>query len=168
MSEETQRPLILVADDDWLNRDMLRDFLTQEGYGVIRASNGVETLAALSDHPIDLVLLDIKMPDINGYEICRKVRATPEIQHLPIIMLTGMDSDDDLQEALKAGTDDFITKPFNSTLLLAHVRTLVRLKLLQDKVSAYEDGFREIVQKHAAPSAADAILEELDRMEEQL
>jgi signal transduction histidine kinase len=126
---------ILVVDDVPQNVRLLEAVLGSSGYAVTSASSGREALEKVkAEHP-DLVLLDIQMPEMNGYEVCRRVRADPETRFLPIVMVTSSDSEVRL-DALDAEADDFITKPFDQQELLARVRSLVRIKQYHDTIEA--------------------------------
>jgi DNA-binding response OmpR family regulator len=116
-------PCILVADDDSKVLNMIRRVLESEKYQVITASSGESALAALKNQTVDMVILDIIMPDIDGYAVCRTVR---QHSNVPIIMLTAMGRDEDKVKGLDAGADDFVTKPFSTAVLLARIRAVLR------------------------------------------
>jgi adenylate cyclase len=126
---------VLVVDDVPTNIRLLEAILTSHGYAVISAGSGREALdGVMADRP-DLVLLDIQMPEMNGYEVCRRLRKVPATEFLPVVMVTSSDSEV-RSEALEAGADDFITKPFNQQELLARVRSLIRIKRYHDTVQS--------------------------------
>lgn len=126
---------ILVVDDDPVNRQLVSYVLSQEGHAVTPADGGPSALEVLRSIPVDLVILDIRMPDMNGHEVCRRIRADPATEALPVIMLTAEDSDEKLP-SLDAGADDFVLKPFDRAELLARVRSLLRIKRYHDTISA--------------------------------
>ncbi len=127
---------ILVVDDTPLNVKMLADLLTFKGYQAITAASGAEGLAKIeAEHP-DLVLLDVMMPGMNGYEVCRQIRANPATGILPVVMVTALDPAQERIKGLEAGADDFLTKPINQPELLARVRSLLRIKELYDTVQS--------------------------------
>jgi adenylate cyclase len=127
---------ILVVDDTPLNVKILADLLTFKGYRVVTAASGAEGLAKIeSEHP-DLVLLDVVMPGMSGYEVCQKIRANPVTGILPVVMVTALDPAQERIKGLEAGADDFLTKPINQPELLARVRSLLRVKSLYDRVEA--------------------------------
>ncbi len=128
----TQR--ILVVDDTPLNVKLLEDVLTVKGYDVVTAISGQEALDKISSASIDLVLLDVMMPDMNGYEVCRAIRAVARTALLPVIMVTALDAKEERINGLEAGADDFLSKPVNKPELLARVRSLLRIKSLYDEV----------------------------------
>ncbi len=126
-------PRILVVDDRPENVRLLEAVLIPRGYDVLTASSGAEALSTVESHHPDLVLCDVVMPGIDGYEVCRRVRADPSTAHLPIVMVTASGEQEKLK-ALDAGADDFIAKPFDHFELLARVRSLLRLKEYHDTI----------------------------------
>ncbi len=127
---------ILVVDDLPQNVKLLADLLTVKGYAVVTAASGREALAKLDAERPDLVLLDVMMPEVSGYEVCRKIRENPATGVLPVVMVTSLDPAQERLRGLEAGADDFLTKPVNQAELLARVRSLVRVKHLYDTVQA--------------------------------
>lgn len=127
---------ILVVDDTPLNVKMLADVLAFKGHQVVTAASGAEALAKIeSEHP-DLVLLDVMMPGMNGYEVCQKIRANPATAILPVVMVTALDPAQERVKGIEAGADDFLSKPINQPELLARVKSLLRVKNLHDTVQA--------------------------------
>jgi class 3 adenylate cyclase len=124
---------ILVVDDKPENVRLLDAVLSPRGYTVDTAGSGAEALERLAVQPPDLVLLDVEMPEIDGYEVCRRIRATPSTEVLPVIMITAS-ARDEKRLALEAGADDFVMKPFDQAELLARVRSLVRIKRYHDTI----------------------------------
>ncbi len=129
-----ERPTILVVDDQANNRKLLADLLSIKGYAVVTASGGKEGLAKVHSVRPDLVLLDIIMPDLSGYDVCKKIRADTSIGILPVVMVTALDPAQERIKGLEAGADDFLTKPINQPELLARVKSLLRIKSLYDTV----------------------------------
>jgi len=117
------KPCILVIDDNEQTLTLVRHVLEKEKYRVITADSGEAAMAVLENEPVDLALLDVMMPGLDGYTLCRLIRAR---SLLPIIMLTALDKDEYKVRGLNAGADDFITKPFSGDVLLARVRAVLR------------------------------------------
>jgi adenylate cyclase len=125
---------ILVVDDNPQNVKLLADLLDAKGYRVITANSGVEALNKIEHETPDLVLLDVVMPGMNGYEVCRAIRDKLGTGILPVVMVTALDPHEERVKGLEAGADDFLTKPINQPELLARVRSLLRIKSLYDTV----------------------------------
>ncbi len=141
MSAEPQ-PKVLVVDDLEQNIRLLEAVLGSNGYDVTAASSGPEALERVSQDVPDIVLLDIQMPGMNGYEVCRRLRESPATQFLPVVMVTSSDQEVRIN-AIEAGADDFIIKPFNKQELLARVRSLVRIKRYHDTIEAQTSELEE-------------------------
>ncbi len=129
---------VLVVDDDEINRHVVANFLSLEAYDVIEAEDGVRALEILDDHHPDLILLDIMMPRLNGYEVCRRVRTKADQSNLPIIFLSAKDRADDLVAGFESGGNDYITKPVSGPELLARVGTHARLTQIQSEALRQE------------------------------
>lgn len=125
---------ILVVDDVPANVKLLEARLLAEYYEVLVARDGVEALEACENGKVDVVLLDVMMPGIDGLEVCRRLKADPATQHIPVVMVTALDQIADRVKGLEAGADDFLTKPVNDLQLLTRVKSLVRLKSLTDEL----------------------------------
>src|SRR5258708_28462692 len=140
---------ILVADDQVANRELLDELLTAQGFKVISSADGKEALHQLSKVPIDLVLLDVMMPHLNGFEVCEKIKANPETYLIPVILVTSLSDKQDRIEGIRVGADDFLSRPIDRTELLARVRSLLKLKHRTDE-----------------PERADSVLFTLARINE--
>jgi adenylate cyclase len=124
---------VLAVDDQPTNLRLLDAVLTPRGHQVLTAASGAEALALLETEDVDIVLLDILMPEMDGYEVCRRIRSTPATEFLPVVMITASGSEQRLA-ALEAGADDFVTKPFDKSELLARVASLARIKRYHDTI----------------------------------
>lgn len=126
--------LVLVVDDLAPNLKLLEAKLTAEYYDVITATNGFEAIEqAQTNHP-DIILLDVMMPGMDGFETCKKLKADPKTSHIPVVMVTALNEPSDRVRGLESGADDFLTKPINDTALFARVSSLVRLKIMIDEL----------------------------------
>jgi adenylate cyclase len=123
---------ILVVDDTPVNLKLLADLLVAKGYDVVTATSGPEALARVE--AVDLVLLDVMMPGMSGYEVCRTLRANPATAMLPVVMVTALDPGQERVKGIEAGADDFLSKPIHQAELLARVRSLLRVKILWDQL----------------------------------
>jgi putative two-component system response regulator len=131
-----KRPTILIVDDEPSVRTFLNRLLLTENYNVVTASDGHEALRAVSADAPDVVLLDINLPEIDGFEVCRRIRRDAATRLTPIIMITGLRARNERVEGLEAGADDFLTKPVDTHELMARVRSLVRLKQYTDDLDS--------------------------------
>jgi PleD family two-component response regulator len=119
-------PRVLIADDDPLSAELLETYLSDCEYELRTASNGEQTLQLVADWRPDVILLDVMMPRISGFEVCKRLRAEPATHDIAILMITALDQPSDVDRAVDAGTDDFVSKPINKTDLLLRVRALLR------------------------------------------
>jgi len=119
-------PLVLIADDDYMQRLPMRSALEKYNFRVIEAENGLHALEMFQQHIPDLVILDVIMPEMDGFEACRKIRQHPQGEHIPILVLTGLDNVDSINQAYEDGATDFLSKPINWTLLAHKVRYLFK------------------------------------------
>lgn len=147
MSESAR---ILVVDDTPQNVRLLADLLAVKGYAVLTAGSGPEALAAVDRERPDLVLLDVVMPEMSGYEVCRRLRASPETAMTPVVMVTALDPAEERVKGIEAGADDFLTKPIHQAELLARVRSLLRVKRLHDELVALNRTLEQRVQEQVA------------------
>src|SRR3569833_1277009 len=123
---------VLVVDDILSNVKLLEAKLTAEYFEVITAFNGMECLAKMEQGVPDIVLLDVMMPGMDGFEVCRRIKSNPKTAHVPVVMVTALDQPSDRVAGLDAGADDFLTKPVDDAALFARVRSLVRLKMMTE------------------------------------
>jgi putative two-component system response regulator len=129
---------ILVADDQASNRELLEELLTAEGFKVASVASGAAALEHLSIAPIDLVLLDVMMPQLTGFQACERIKSNPDTYLIPVILITALSDKQDRIEGIKSGADDFLTRPVDRTELLARVRSLLKLKLRTDELERAE------------------------------
>ena len=125
---------ILVVDDIEVNLRLLSARLAAEYYDVLTAGSGEAALEVLAQQPVDLVLLDVMMPGLDGFEVCRRIKAAPQSMHVPVVLITALDQPEDRLAGLEAGADDFLTKPVGDLALLSRVRNLARLKRVTDEL----------------------------------
>jgi putative two-component system response regulator len=147
---------ILVVDDDSLILDVLTRFLTREGYSVTTAQNGIEALEKVRIDQPDLILLDVTMPEMDGFTTCRRLKDDERTALIPITMLTGLDDREHRTRGIEAGADDFLTKPFEHSILRARIRSQLRLKRLTDQLEHTENVIFMLAQ---AVEAKDAYTE---------
>ena len=121
----SETPYILIVDDEWMNRELLEAYLKMGGYRVGQANNGEKALEMVADQPPALVMLDVRLPGISGFEVCRRLKEAATTRVIPVVMVTALDSTEDQQQITAAGADGFIAKPFEMDALLAKVRSLL-------------------------------------------
>ncbi len=126
--------LVLVVDDVPANVKLLEAKLNKEYYDVITAENGFKAIEQAKEHKPDLILLDVMMPEMDGFETCRKLKEDADVSHIPVVMVTALSEKSDRIQGLESGADDFITKPINDLALFARVKSLIRMKVLIDEL----------------------------------
>jgi len=151
------QPSVMVVDDNSANRRLLGAYLRQIECDVLYAEDGPKALQLVSRQPPDLVLLDVQMPGLDGFEVCRLIRGTPRGRLIPVVMITALGSTADRVNALEAGADDFLSKPVERSELVARVRSALRLKALHDSL---DDADEVIFALAAAVEAKDAYTEQ--------
>lgn len=156
-------PRVLIVDDDWLNRDLLKAYLNASGCDVATASDGREALQMALDSPPDLTLADVQMPNMDGLELCRLLKASRATRFVPVVIVTALDSEEEKLKAIEAGADDFVSKPYNAVVLLTRVRSLLRIKRLHDEVEARNRLLRQVLNRYVAEDVADVILTDPER-----
>src|SRR6476469_5139270 len=125
---------VLVVDDVLANVKLLEARLSAEYFDVLTAYSGPEALEILEIERVDVVLLDVMMPAMDGFEVCRRIKASPKTMHVPVVMVTALDQTSDKVQGLEAGADDFLTKPVDDIALVTRVKNLARLKTLNDEM----------------------------------
>ncbi len=146
-----ERPLILAVDDEPANLALLRKLLNHQGYDVVEAGDGRSALAVIDEQEPDLVCLDVKMPGMDGIEVCQRLRRQPARAGLPILLLTALDRPEDKARGLHAGANDFLSKPFDESELSARLRSLLRTKALQDRLA-------DLLERYVSKSVAEEAL----------
>ena len=155
-------PKIMVVDDMPLNVKLLSDLLVVKGYRTVTATSGAQALQLLASEAPDLILLDVMMPGMSGYEVCAEIRANPAHSMLPIVLVTALDPDKERVKGLEAGADDFLSKPVAQAELLARVRSLLRIKTLYDEVDRQR---RELAEwNRALELRVDEAVQQIERV----
>jgi class 3 adenylate cyclase len=150
---------ILIADDDLVNRKLLRRLLEQDGHAVVAAANGAEALELFAEEQIDIVLLDIVMPELDGIAVLERLKETPEGKHVPVIMISAVDETESVVRCIEAGADDYLAKPFNPVILRARINAGLMKKRLHDLERArVHDVFCRFLPDHVV----DDVLERTD------
>ena len=116
---------ILIVDDEWMNRELLQAYLTMGGHTVTGANSGESALTLLAENLPDLIMLDIRMPGMSGFELCMQIKNNERTRSIPVLMVSALESDEDQMQARQMGADGFIAKPFNSTAILAQIDELL-------------------------------------------
>lgn len=146
---------VLVVDDIMANVKLLEAKLTAEYFDVVTALSGQEALDLIEENHPDIILLDIMMPGMDGFEVCRRIKENPASTHIPVVMVTALDQPSDRVQGLECGADDFLTKPVNDIALFARVRSLVRLKMMTDELRLREDAGERL----GVSAAGESLLE---------
>jgi adenylate cyclase len=146
-----ERPLILAVDDEPANLALLRKLLRHQGYDVMEAPDGRSAIREVVEASPDLVCLDVMMPDLDGIEVCQQLRRMPEHAGLPILLLTALNRPEDKARGLEAGANDFLSKPFDESELTARLRSLLRTRALQDRLT-------DLLRRYVSDSIAAEVL----------
>jgi two-component system alkaline phosphatase synthesis response regulator PhoP len=132
--EQNKTPVVLVVDDNQQNRELLQAYLEDVDCRAVPAQDGPEALKIIAKNPPDLILLDVMMPRMSGFEVCRRIKNDPKTSDIPVIMVTALNEFGDIERGIDSGTDDFLSKPVNKLELLTRVKTMLKLKHLTDKL----------------------------------
>jgi two-component system, sensor histidine kinase and response regulator len=154
-------PHVLVVDDIEQNVMLLEAYLSLQNYRISKAYTGEEALKKVEQEPPDIILLDVMMPGIDGYEVCRRLKSDPKTQFIPIVMVTALQEIEDKIKGIDAGADDFISKPFNKEELFTRVKSLLRIKRLYDEL---EQSYRTVADKNEQLITLDRMKDGLTHM----
>jgi two-component system alkaline phosphatase synthesis response regulator PhoP len=146
-NEKEKIPTVLVVDDNLQNLELLQAYLEDMECLTVPAHDGLEAMEIVNENPPDLILLDIMMPKMSGFEVCKRIKNDPKTSDIPIIMVTALNEFGDIERGIDSGTDDFLSKPVNKLELLTRVKTMLKLKHLSDKLERTLAYLREIEQK---------------------
>ena len=145
--EQEKTPTVLVVDDNLQNLELLQAYLEDLDCQTIPAHDGLEAMEIVTENPPDLILLDVMMPKMSGFEVCKRVKNDPKTSDIPVIMVTALNEFGDIERGIDSGTDDFLSKPVNKLELLTRVKTMLKLKHLSDKLERTLAYLSEIEQK---------------------
>ncbi len=146
--EEMQTSVVLVVDDNIQNLELILAYLEDIDCQTLSAEGGRQALEIIQQTPPDLVLLDVMMPKISGFEVCKQIKNNPKTADIPVIMVTALNEIGDIERAIDSGTDDFLSKPVNKWELLTRVKTMLKLKHLEDKLERTLAYLSEIEQNY--------------------
>lgn len=164
MSSHVQPAAVLVVDDDAINRKLLARGVDQQGHAVTTATNGVEAWARLREEPFDIVLLDVLMPEMDGYELLERMVADERLRHIPVIMISALDQLESAVRCIELGAEDYLAKPFEPVLLRARINAALARKRLHDLEREYLEQVGHVARAAAAveegsfePAALDGV-----------
>jgi len=152
--DRVKTPTVLVVDDNQENLELLQAYLEDMDCRTVPARDGLQALEIIADSAPDLVLLDVMMPKMSGFEVCKRIKNDPKTSDIPIIMVTALNEFGDIEHGIDSGTDDFISKPVNKLELLTRVKTMLKLKHLSDRLERTLAYLSEI-EKQAQISKSD-------------
>jgi len=132
--EQEKTPMVLVVDDNQQNLELLQAYLEDMDCRTTPAQDGPQALEIVAKDPPDLILLDVMMPKMSGFEVCKRIKNDPKTRDIPVIMVTALNEFGDIERGIDSGTDDFLSKPVNKLELLTRVKTMLKLKHLTDKL----------------------------------
>jgi two-component system alkaline phosphatase synthesis response regulator PhoP len=132
--EKDKTPIVLVVDDDEPSLELLQAYLEDVNCETVPARDGPEALKIIDNNAPDLILLDVMMPKMSGFEVCKRIKNDPKSSDIPVIMVTALNEFGDIERGIDSGTDDFISKPVNKLELVTRVKTMLKLKHLSDKL----------------------------------
>jgi two-component system alkaline phosphatase synthesis response regulator PhoP len=133
-NEKQETPTVLVVDDNVQNLELIQAYLEELDVNTVAAYDGQQAIEAVREKEPDLILLDVMMPKMSGFEVCKRLKKDPKTSDIPIIMVTALNELGDIERGIDSGTDDFLTKPVNKWELVTRVKTMLKLKHLSDKL----------------------------------
>ena len=145
---------VLIVDDNAQNAELLAAYLEPLGYQVRLAADGIDAMAQVAQAPPDIVLLDIMMPRMSGFEVCRRIKENPQTRDIPVVMVTALNELGDVERGVDSGADDFLSKPINKLELITRVKSLLRVRHLKSELERTLSYLGELEQhdKNDAPS----------------
>jgi adenylate cyclase len=151
---------VLVVDDNADNRQLMADIISSMGLEVVRAASGLETLASAQAQPPDLIILDVNMPGMTGFEVCERLKTDPKTAQIPILLVTALSDVENRVQGLQKGADDYLTKPYNPRELIERVRTRLRLKSETDELRKVPQLIRSTFERFVSPQVVDQLLQD--------
>ncbi len=150
---QDKTPTVLVVDDNQQNLELLQAYLEDVDCQAVPARDGLEALEIIAKDPPDLILLDVMMPKMSGFEVCKRIKNDPKTSDIPVIMVTALNEFGDIERAIDSGTDDFLSKPVNKLELLTRIKTMLKLKHLSDKLERTLAYLSEIEKQAQMPKS---------------
>lgn len=134
-----QKSTVLIVDDDPRSRKLIEAYLFSQDYNIITAGDGTEAMQKLKNNSVDLIVLDVMLPGISGYEVCKRVKLDSDLRLIPIVMMSSLDDKEDKIKGIQAGTDDFLTKPIDAQEITVRVKSLLRVRHLNEQLEKVEN-----------------------------
>jgi class 3 adenylate cyclase len=156
--------LVLVADDNPDNRQLLSDIVATIGHSTVTAHDGEETLKLVKERKPDLVILDVNMPGMSGFEVCNRIKGDPKTASIPVLMLTALNADEHRVQGLVLGADDYLTKPFNPRELMERIKMRLRQKEQTDGLQKQQQIIRDTFERFVAPAVVEQLLQAPDQV----
>jgi len=156
-----QAAVILIVDDDWMIREIMQAHLEAAGYTTITAHSGEQALELAAAHPPDLIILDLRLQGLDGYQVCAQFKANAATRWAPVIVTSALDSEESRLQALEAGADEFLFKPFDALTMLTRVRALLQIKSLRDELAAWRERLWPVLIRYVDEATAQRILADL-------